>query len=68
MFRKFDFISGGSNKHPMIQRWTAIAGIFIFTALVIAGCMRSESSQKQVTAVDPDVATERITLKVGGMT
>lgn len=67
MFRRFDFISGGMNKHSMIQRWTAIASIFIFTALIIAGCMKSASPQKQVTEVDPNVATEEVTLKVGGM-
>ena len=67
MSRRFGLIFGGRDKHTMIQRRIAIAGIFILTVLAIAGCMRSASPQEQVTEIDPDAATEQITLKVDGM-
>lgn len=54
-------------EHPMMQRMAIIVTIFVFVVLVIAGC-KNTASQKQTAEVNPNMATEQVTLKVDGMT
>ncbi|MFQ6042407.1 MAG: hypothetical protein ACE5PV_16245 [Candidatus Poribacteria bacterium] len=51
----------------MMQRMAIIVTIFVFVVLVIAGC-KNTASQKQTAEVNPNMATEQVTLKVDGMT